>query len=49
MTRTTKIERLRYMTDPLSRDVVVAGPITLTLYAAIDQEDTNWIEPALTP
>jgi putative CocE/NonD family hydrolase len=43
VTRTTKIERLRYMTDPLSRDVTVVGPITLTLYAAIDQEDTNWI------
>jgi len=43
VTRTTKIERLRYMTDPLSRDVAVVGPITLTLYAAIDQEDTNWI------
>src|SRR6266404_2802822 len=43
VTRTTKIERLRYMTDPLSRDVTMVGPITLTLYAAINQEDTNWI------
>jgi predicted acyl esterase len=41
VTRTTKIERLRYMTDLLSRDVKM-GPITLT-YAAIDQGDTNWI------
>src|SRR6202023_1012844 len=39
----TKVERLRYMTDPLPHDVTVAGPITLTLHAAIDQEDTNWI------
>jgi predicted acyl esterase len=31
------------MSDPLPRDVIVAGPIMLTLYAAIDQEDTNWI------
>jgi len=31
------------MTAPLPRDVTVVGPITLTLYAAIDQEDTNWI------
>src|SRR6266508_2867912 len=30
-------------TEPLPRDVTVAGPITLTLFAAIDQEDTNWI------
>jgi putative CocE/NonD family hydrolase len=31
------------MTDPLPRDVDVVGPIALTLYAAIDQNDTNWI------
>src|SRR6202034_2465566 len=31
------------MTDPLPRDVDVVGPIALTLYAAIDQSDTNWI------
>jgi putative CocE/NonD family hydrolase len=43
LTRTTKVERLRYMTDPLPHDVTVAGPITLTLYASIDQDDTNWI------
>jgi uncharacterized protein len=43
VTRTTKVERLRYMTDPLPHDVTVAGPISLTLYAAIDKEDTNWI------
>ena len=36
-------QRLRYMTDPLPHDVVVAGPIVVTLYAAIDQDDTNWI------
>jgi len=43
VTRTTKVEQLRYMTDPLPHDVTVAGPITLTLHAAIDQDDTNWI------
>ena len=31
------------MTDPLPHDVLVAGPIALTLYASIDQDDTNWI------
>src|SRR5262245_11632472 len=31
------------MTDPLPEDVLVAGPIALTLYASIDQDDTNWI------
>jgi putative CocE/NonD family hydrolase len=43
VTRTTKVERLRYMTDPLPHNVTVAGPISLTLYAAIDKKDTNWI------
>jgi hypothetical protein len=42
-TKTMKIERLRYMTPPLAKDTLVAGPISLTLYAEIDQEDTNWI------
>lgn len=42
-TQTNEIQRLRYMTDPLAQDVLVAGPISLTLYAAIDQTDTNWI------
>src|ERR1700746_3623307 len=37
VSRTTKVERLRYMTDPLPHDVTVVGPISLTLYAAIDQ------------
>jgi putative CocE/NonD family hydrolase len=31
------------MTEPLPHDVLVAGPISLTLYAEIDQPDTNWI------
>src|SRR3984957_7061609 len=43
LTRTLKVERLRYMTEPLPQDVDVVGPIALTLYAAIDQNDTNWI------
>ena len=42
-TQTRRIERLRYMTDPLPEDLLVIGPISLTLYASIDQEDTNWI------
>jgi len=41
--QTTTIQRLRYMTDPLPHDVLVAGPIVVTLYASIDQDDTNWI------
>jgi putative CocE/NonD family hydrolase len=42
-TQTNTVQRLRYMTDPLPEDVLVAGPIALTLYASIDQDDTNWI------
>ena len=42
-TQTAKVERLRYMTEPLSADTLVAGPIELLLFAAIDQDDTNWI------
>ena len=41
--KTTRIERLRYLTEPLAADLTVVGPISLTLYAAIDQPDTNWI------
>ena len=41
--KTSKAECLRYMTEPLPHDVLVAGPISLTLYAEIDQTDTNWI------
>jgi putative CocE/NonD family hydrolase len=42
-TQSSVIQRLRYMTDPLPQDVLVAGPIVVTLFASIDQEDTNWI------
>jgi len=31
------------MTDPLPHDLLVVGPSALTLFAAIDQDDTNWI------
>lgn len=43
LTKTMKVEKLRYMTEPLTEDVLIAGPISLTFYAAIDQDDTNWI------
>ncbi len=43
LTQTRKVERLRYMTDPLPEDTLVIGPIALYLYASIDQDDTNWI------
>jgi len=42
-TQTRKVEQLRFLTEPLAEDMLVAGPIALYLYAAIDQPDTNWI------
>lgn len=42
-THTKKIERLRYMTDPLPEDTLVIGPSALYLFASIDQTDTNWV------
>jgi putative CocE/NonD family hydrolase len=42
-TQTREVSKLRYLTEPLPEDTLVVGPIALTFYAAIDQEDTNWI------
>src|SRR5207245_5439570 len=41
--QTNRIQKLRYLSDPLAEDVTIAGPSVLHLYAAIDQDDTNWI------
>jgi uncharacterized protein len=41
-TQTNGVALLRYMTDPLPHDVLIAGPSVLNLFAAIDQDDTNW-------
>ncbi len=41
-TQTKTVQKLRYLTDPLPDDVLVAGPISLKLFAEIDQDDTNW-------
>jgi hypothetical protein len=41
-TQTNAVQFLRYLTDPLPADVLVAGPAVLNLFAAIDQDDTNW-------
>lgn len=42
-TQTRVVQKLRYLTDPLPEDTLVAGPSVLYLWAAIDQEDTSWI------
>ena len=41
-TITNKIEKVRYMTDPLPEDVTIAGPISATFWASLDSDDTNW-------
>ncbi|MFH0915693.1 MAG: CocE/NonD family hydrolase [bacterium] len=41
--KTMKVERLRYMTEPLPDDLLIVGPCSLTIHAALDQDDTNWI------
>jgi uncharacterized protein len=42
-TQTNIVQKLRYMTDPLPEELLIVGPAALNLFAAIDQEDTNWI------
>ena len=41
--QTNRVQRLRYLSEPLAADITIAGPSVLHLYAAIDQDDTNWI------
>jgi predicted acyl esterase len=43
LSQTTEIMGLAYSTEPLAVDTEVTGPCSVTLYAAIDQSDTNWI------
>jgi uncharacterized protein len=42
-TQTNKIERLRYLSEPLADPLLIAGPISLTFWASLDEDDTNWI------
>jgi len=41
--QTNTVQKLRYLSEPLPEDVLIAGPSVLTLFAEIDQDDTNWI------
>jgi len=42
-TMTNTIQTLRYLTAPFAEETEITGPLCLTLYAAIDQTDTNWM------
>jgi uncharacterized protein len=37
-----KRDSVRYISPPLSEDLTVMGPVALHMFAAIDQDDTNW-------
>ncbi|MFL5044895.1 MAG: CocE/NonD family hydrolase [Xanthobacteraceae bacterium] len=41
--QTNAIQKLRYLSDPLPDDILMAGPSVLNLFAEIDADDTNWI------
>jgi putative CocE/NonD family hydrolase len=43
LTQTREISKLRFLSEPLPDDLLVAGPSVLNVWAAIDQADTNWI------
>ena len=41
--QTNRVQKLRYLSEPLAHDLTIAGPSVLNLFASIDQDDTNWI------
>jgi putative CocE/NonD family hydrolase len=43
LTQTSEVQRLRYVSEPLPQDTLIAGPMVLNLFASIDQDDTNWM------
>lgn len=43
ISQTRQVSRLRFLSEPLAEDLLVAGPSALKLWAAIDQPDTNWM------
>jgi predicted acyl esterase len=43
LSQTRRVSGLRFLSEPLTADLLIAGPSVLNLWAAIDQTDTNWI------
>ncbi len=41
-TITNQIEKVRYVSEPLSEDLTIAGPIAAKFWASLDSDDTNW-------
>ena len=43
LSQTMRVQTLRYVSEKLPAALMVAGPASLNLHAAIDTSDTNWI------
>jgi len=43
LSQTNRVQSLRFVSERLPEDLLIAGPAVLNLFAAIDQPDTNWI------
>ncbi len=43
LAQTNRVQRLRFVSEKLPHDLLVAGPAVLNLFAEIDRQDTNWI------
>jgi len=43
LTHTRQVASLRYLSEPLTEDLTIAGPAAVKLFASIDADDTNWI------
>lgn len=42
LNETSAVNALTYSTKPFNKDMEIIGPVTIKLYASIDQQDTNW-------
>jgi putative CocE/NonD family hydrolase len=42
-TETSEVAELAYAAEPFADDTEMIGPLALTLFAAVDRPDTNWI------
>lgn len=43
LSHTREVATLRYISEPVPGDLLMAGPAKLKLFASIDMDDTNWI------
>ena len=43
LAQSNRVQALRYVSEKLTEDLTIAGPVSLELHAEIDKTDTNWI------